>query len=126
VRGRSLNKGSARIYLDFFSSDCLPGAQGSTPHRVEVLDVDGISISEQHHEYREPDRRLRRGDRKDKEDEYLAGDIAVEVGKGDKVHIHGEQHQFDAHQQDNDVLPVDEDTGDAETEKYGPDEQKMC
>jgi hypothetical protein len=34
--------------------------------------------------------------------------VAQVMGKGNKIHIDCQQHQFDCHQQDNQVFPVEE------------------
>ncbi len=45
--------------------------------------------------------------------------ITEEIGKGDEVHVDGQQHQLDRHQQDDDVLAVQEDTRDAQAKQDG-------
>src|SRR5439155_16097091 len=55
-----------------------------------------------------------------------AYDIALEDREGDEVDVDREQHQFDAHQDDNDVLAVEEDAQDAEREQHGGDEQVVA
>src|ERR1700690_46897 len=73
---------------------------------VEVFDVDAAPLPEHHHQDREPDRRFGRSHRQYEEHEYLTADVARESGKRHEIEIHHEQHQLDAHQQDDDVLAV--------------------
>src|SRR5688572_6172119 len=92
---------------------------GSTFQPVEILDVDGIDAAEEHDQYREPDRRLRGGNRQDEEDEYLPGSVAQEMRESDEIHVDGEQHELDRHQEDDHVLAVQEDPDDRNGEKNG-------
>ncbi|MPN23319.1 hypothetical protein SDC9_170707 [bioreactor metagenome] len=45
--------------------------------------------------------------------------------EGDEVHIDREQHQFDRHQQDDQVLPVEEDADHADREQDRAKDQEM-
>src|SRR5450631_404912 len=80
---------------------------------VQVCDIDRLQVAEERHEYRQPDRGFRRGDREDEEHEHLPREVAEVVREGDEVHVDGEQHQLDRHQQDDEVLAVEEDSHDA-------------
>src|SRR5512135_1059007 len=86
-------------------------------HTVDFADVDRRAVAEQHDQDCQPDRRLRRGHGQDEEHEHLAGDIAEETRERDEIHVHREQHQFDRHQQHDDVLAVDEDARDRNAEQ---------
>src|SRR6185369_2955476 len=57
----------------------------SALERVELVDVDRRAVAEQHHEDRQADRRLGRGDGEDEEDEHLACHVAEIVREGDEV-----------------------------------------
>src|SRR5690606_38469030 len=46
--------------------------------------------------------------------------------EGDEVDVHREQHQLDAHQQDDHVLPVEEDAGHADAEQHGGERQVVA
>ena len=73
----------------------------------------------------EADRRLRRRHGQHEHGEDLADEIA-EVGReGDQIDVHGEQHQLDRHQDDDDVLAVQEDAEDPEGEQDRGDGQVM-
>ena len=65
------------------------------------------------------DRRLGRGDGEHEEREDLADEIAEEGREGDEVDVDREQDQLDRHQDDDDVLAVEEDAEDAEREQDG-------
>src|SRR3954468_11757448 len=67
----------------------------SSLERVQVFDVDGVQVAEQHHQDGEADGRFGGGDGQDEEDEHLPGDVAEEVREGDEVEIDCEQHQLD-------------------------------
>jgi hypothetical protein len=47
------------------------------------------------------------------------------VREGDEVQVHGEQHQLDRHEQDDHVLPVEEDPHHAEREENRAQQQEM-
>src|SRR5216684_5529052 len=87
-------------------------------HRADVFDLDGAAIAEIHHQDGEPDRRLGRGDGQHEHGEDLAHDVALEDREGHEVDVDGEQHQLDAHQDDDDVLAVQEDAQDAKGEQH--------
>ena len=57
--------------------------------------MDGFQITEQHHQNRQANRRLRRGNRQDEEDKDLPGQIVQVMRKSDEIHIHRQQHQLD-------------------------------
>src|SRR3972149_5438378 len=92
---------------------------------VEILDMDGAKIAEQHHQYREPDRRLGGRHRQDEEDEHLAGDVLQVIREGDEVHVHRKQHELDCHQQNNHVFPVEEYPDDADRKERRPEDQEV-
>ncbi len=86
--------------------------RGSALHHVDVLDRDRPGVAEEADEDGEPDRRLGGGDRQHEEREDLPDQVA-EIGReGDEVDVHRQQHQLDRHQDDDDVLAVDEDAHD--------------
>jgi hypothetical protein len=45
--------------------------------------------------------------------------------KCDEIHVHCQQHQFDRHQQDDDVFPVEENANDADGEQNRPEDKIM-
>src|ERR1700730_15909890 len=90
---------------------------GSAFHRVDVFDGDGAAVAEIDDEDGEADRRLRRGHGQHEHGEDLPDEIVQEIGEGDEVDVDGEQHQLDRHQNDDDVLAVQEDAEDAEREQ---------
>ena len=47
------------------------------------------------------------------------------MGERNKIHVHRQQHQFDRHQQDNHVLPVQENTDNADGEQNRPENKVM-
>ena len=73
---------------------------------IEIGDVDGAPVAEEHHQYRQADGRLGGRDGEDEEHEHLTGQVAEEMREGDEVHVHGEQHQLDGHEQDDDAISV--------------------
>src|SRR5688572_29240325 len=81
----------------------------STLERVELVDVDVRLVAEQQDQQRQPDGRLGGRHRQDEEHEDLSVHVAQVVGEGNEVHVHGQQHQLDGHQQDDQVLAVQED-----------------
>ena len=65
------------------------------------------------------------GHREDEEHEYLSVQVAQPVREGDKVEVHRQQHEFDAHEQQDDVLPVEEDASHRDAEQDAGQEQEM-
>src|SRR5689334_7356629 len=89
----------------------------SALHQVDVFDRDGAAVAEVDDEDGEADRRLGGGDGEDEHGEDLADQVAEEGGEGDEVDVDGEQHQLDRHEDDDDVLAVEEDAEDPEREE---------
>src|ERR1019366_4982665 len=83
-------------------------AMASAFERIELVDGDRRARAEEHDEDRQADRRLGGGDGEDEEDEDLAAHVAEVVREGDEVEVGGEQHQLDRHEQDDQVLAVEE------------------
>src|SRR3546814_2851713 len=75
-------------------------------------------VTEQRHQDRKADRRLGCRHGEDEKHEDLAVGIAEEAGKRDKIDIHRKQHQLDGHQQDDHVLAVDDDPGNADAKQH--------
>src|SRR5690606_506610 len=103
----------------------MPGIP-SALQRVEFGDVDRAPVAEQRDQDRQADRGLGRGHGEDEEHEDLAGGIAELARERDEVDVHREQHQLDAHQQDDHVLPVEEDAGDADAEQRSGQRQVVA
>ena len=74
---------------------------------------------------RQPDGGFRSGHRQDEKDKNLPRRIAQIVRKRDEVHVHREQHQFDRHQQNDDVPAVQEDPDHADREEDRAQHQIM-
>src|SRR5690606_21339504 len=81
-------------------------------------DVDRAAVAEQRDQDRQADRRLRGGHRQDEEHEDLPRLVAEVAREGHEVDVDREQHQLDRHQQDDDVLAVEEDARDADAEQH--------
>ena len=78
-----------------------------------------------HDQNGEADRRFGCGDSKDEEHEDLAGRVAEIMREGDEINIHGQQHQLDRHQQNDDVAAVQEDPDHADREQDRAQHQIM-
>src|SRR6185312_372958 len=98
----------------------------SALHQVDVLDRDRAAVAEIDHEDGKPDRGLRRGDRQHQQCEHLADDVAEMGREGHEVDVDGEQDQLDRHQDDDDVLPVEEDAENPEREQDRSDREVMA
>src|ERR1700687_5278487 len=81
----------------------------SAPHRVEIFDVDAPALPEQHDKDGEADGGFGSRDGENEKHEYLPAQVPEIARKGDEIEVHGEQHQLYAHQEQNDVLAVEED-----------------
>src|SRR5262249_34071751 len=70
----------------------------------------------------EPDRRLARGHGQHEHREDLAGEVVQEGTEGHQVEVHGEQNELDRHQNDDDVLAIEEDAEHAQHEQDRADD----
>src|SRR5882757_8564424 len=78
-------------------------------HQIDVFNRDRTAVAVVHHEHRQTDRSFRGGYRQHQEREHLADDVAEERRECHQVDIDRQQDQFDRHQDDDDVLAVEED-----------------
>src|SRR5262249_8903852 len=98
----------------------------SALHLVDVVDRDGAAVAEIDDEDGEADRRLARRHGQHEHREDLADEIA-EIGReGDEVDVHREQEQLDRHQDDDDVLAIDDHPQHAEREEDRADDEIMA
>src|ERR1039457_2603483 len=95
----------------------LFGIIRSTLHQIDVFDRDRAAVAVIDHEDGEPDRGFRRGHREHQERVDLADDVAEMTGEGDQIDVDRQQNQLDRHQDDDDVLAVEEDAEDPEREQ---------
>ena len=102
--------------LSLIDTERLPPLHLQALQGADVVDVDGLQVAEQHHQDGEADRRFGGCHRQDEEHEHLAVQVAAELREGDEVGVHRQQHQFDRHQQHDDVLAVEKDAEDPERE----------
>src|SRR5579883_761782 len=98
---------------------------GSALHQIDVFNRDRAAVAEIHHQDRKSDRGLGGRNRQHQERKDLADDVAEEGRERHQVDVDGEQDQLDRHQDDDDVLAVQEDAEDAEREQDRPDRQVM-
>src|SRR5687768_6112124 len=101
---------------DFEIANSTPGI-GSALQRIDLGDVDRSPVAEHRDQDRQADRGLGGGHREDEEHEDLPGGIAQLARERDEVDVDREQHQLDRHQQDDHVLPVEEDAGHGDAEQ---------
>src|SRR5438270_7777025 len=100
-------------------------ANGSAPHHPDVLDLDRAAIAEIDDQDGEADRRLGRRHGQDEHREDLADQVVEHDREGDEVDVDREQHQFDRHHDDDDVLAVEKDAEDPGGEQDRGDRQVM-
>src|SRR5262245_5280949 len=92
-------------------------------HLADVFDRDRAAVAEIDDQYGEPDRRLGRRHGQHQHCEDLADDVALEHRERHQVDVDREQHELDAHQDDDDVLAVEEDAEHAEGEQHRRDRE---
>src|SRR5688500_9549727 len=92
---------------------------------VQVLDIDGVEIAEQHNKDRQADCGFRRGHSEDEENEDLSGGVAEIMRERDEVHVHRKQHQFNRHQEDDDVPAVQKNADDGDRKQDRAEYQVM-
>ena len=93
-----------------------------TLHHVDVFNRDGATVAEEADEDRKANGGLGGGDGQHEQRKHLPHEVVEERGERHKVDVHREQHQFDAHQQDDHILAVQkqpEDTDDEQRRRNG-------
>src|SRR5438552_3746277 len=96
---------------------------GSALHQIDVFNRDRAAIAVVHHQHGKTDRGFRGGHREHHQRKHLADDIAEEGRERYQIEVDGEQDQLDRHQDDDDVLAVEEDAKDTEREQNGADRE---
>src|ERR1700689_2612124 len=86
-------------------------------HQVNVFNRNRAAVAEIGDEDGEPDGGLRRRHREHNERIDLADDVAEESRERHQIDVDGEQDELDRHQDDDDVLAVEEDAQDPEREQ---------
>src|SRR2546423_9973713 len=89
-------------------------------HQIDVFNGNRPAIAEVHHQHGETDRRFRSRHGQHQQREHLSDDVAEEGRKCDQINVHREQDQFDGHQDDDDVLPVEKDAEDSQRKQDCP------
>src|SRR5688572_23861058 len=97
----------------------------SALHQIDVFDRDRAAVAEVDDEDGEADGGLGGGHGQNQHGEDLAHQVAEMRREGDQVDVDGEQHELDRHQDDDDVLAVEEHAEDAQREDDGGDGQVM-
>src|SRR6478735_8791635 len=92
-------------------------------HQIDVFNRDRTAVAVIDHQYRQTDRRFRGSNRQHQQREHLTDDVAKEGRERHQVDVDGEQDQLDRHQDDDDVLAVQEDAEDPEREQDGADRE---
>src|SRR5580692_2174616 len=95
-------------------------------HQIYVFDRDRAAVAEIGDQDGEPDCRLRRRHREHDQRIDLTDDVAEEGRERHQVDVDGEQDELDRHQDDDDVLAVEEDAQDPEREQDRGDRQVMA
>src|SRR3954470_7484654 len=95
----------------------------SAVHHVDVFDRDRAAVAEIDHQDRKTDRGFRGRHGQHEHGEDLPHHVAEEMREGDQVDVDREQHQLDRHQDDDDVLAVQEDAEDPDGEQDRRDGQ---
>src|SRR4029077_14459330 len=95
----------------------------SALHHIDVFHGDRTAVAIENNENCKTNGRFGRGNRQNEQGEDLADDVVQERRVGNHVDVDRQQDQFDRHQDDDDVLTVQEDTENAEYEEDGADRQ---
>src|SRR3954468_23959127 len=90
-------------------------------HQIDVFDRDRTAIAEIHDQYRKSDRRFRCRHRQHQKREHLPDDVSEKGRKRHQVDVDRQKDQFDRHQNDDDVLTIEEDPQDAQRKQDGAD-----
>src|SRR5271165_6546459 len=95
----------------------------SALQRIDVFDRDRAAVAVIGDQDRKADRRFRRRDSQNEQCEGLARQVAREGREGDQIDVDRQQNQLDRHQNDDDVLVVEDDAGDADREHNRREDQ---
>ncbi len=87
--------------------------------------MDRGQITEQYNQDSQANCRFGSSHSQNKEHEHLPVQILQEMREGDKVGVHCQQHQFDSHQKNDQVLPVQEKTDHADAEQNSGQDEEM-
>src|SRR5437016_2767904 len=98
----------------------------SALHQTDVFDRDRAAVAVIGDENGKADRGLGGGHREHDQREHLADQIAEMRRERHQVDVDREQNQLDRHQDDDDVLAVEEDAEDAHREQDGADREIMA
>jgi len=90
---------------------------------IQLLHRDRSLVAEQHNEDREADCRFCCRNRQYEENENLAGLVAQVARERYEVKVHGQQHEFDAHQEKNQVAAIDDDARNTQNKEHGGQRQ---
>src|SRR3569832_2365902 len=104
----------------------MPRSSSLALKGVQVVHADVVLVAEQQHQDREADRAFRSGHGEDEEHEHLAVHVAQVVGERHEVGVDRQQHQFDAHQQHDQVAAVQEDADDGQREEHRAERQEVA
>src|SRR5450830_607729 len=92
---------------------------------IQIFHIDGIQITEQHHQNGQADRRFRSGHGQNEEDEDLSCCVTQIMRESNEIDVHRQQHQLDCHQQHDNVLTVEKNTYDRDREQNCAKDQVM-
>src|SRR5580704_5930126 len=95
----------------------------SALHHVDVLNRDGAAVAEIDHKNGKPDCRFGGGDGEHEQGEDLADQIAQIGREGHEIDAHRQEDQFHRHQDDDDVLAVEENAHHPDGEQDSGDSQ---
>src|ERR1700730_1349030 len=96
---------------------CDQSPSPSTLHQIHVLNRDRAAVAVIGDENGKPDRGFRRRHGEHDQCIDLADNVAEEGGESDEIDIHRKQNELDRHQNDDDVLAVEEDAENPEREQ---------
>src|SRR3990167_4912949 len=91
---------------------------GLSLHPVGIVDGNRAAPAEINNKNGEADGGLPRGYRQHEHREHLSDQVVQRGAERDEVDVHRQQNEFDRHQDDNDILAVDEDAEDAKREEH--------
>ena len=91
---------------------------GSTAEGVEGVRVDIGLIAEQQHQDGQANSRLSSSDGQNEKHKNLSMHIAQVMGERNEVHVHSQQHQFNSHEQDDQILAIQKYTDHCQSKQH--------
>jgi hypothetical protein len=94
-------------------------------HPVDIINGYGATAAEIDNQYSKANRGLTRRDGQNEHSKDLASQVAQKYAKRDQIDVHRKQYEFNRHQDDDDIFPVQENAKHTHHEQDAADNEIM-